>query len=364
MKKEKTDQPKKRHRLIKFFIFLIVLIVLVSISTQCSNSKSKNVEYTWPDSELGSILPLPESKYGKVTFESDDFLTIKVYKTSVKQFETYVKSCADKGICIDPSRTNQSYNAENEDGYSLLLTYNEEEKTMSINLSAPAWGTLGVFKWPNSKVAKLLPIPNSNIGNISWENADGFEIYVGETSKAQYDSYVSQCEKNAFTINYQKSEDFYYADNKNGYHLQLKFEGHDIMFIRIDAPNEKEHDNSNTEESWENADETLGESTSTLNISSEANDESDNGINSEFKEVMDSYEAFIDEYISFMKKYQKSNNELSMLSDYLNYMTKYTEVMEKLNTMEDDNLSDAELVYYQKVMARISEKLLEIAIAK
>ena len=45
-------------------------------------------------------------------------------------------------------------------------------------------------------------------------------------------------------------------------------------------------------------------------------DVSDDGVSSDFKEMMDSYEAFFDEYIDFMKAYKDSDDVLGMAADY------------------------------------------------
>ena len=76
---------------------------------------------------------------------------------------------------------------------------------------------------------------------------------------------------------------------------------------------------------------------------------------------MDSYEEFFNEYCEFMKKYTNSDDAASMLADYTDYMTKYTETMEKMDTINQDELSTAEVAYYTEVSARISQKLLEVA---
>lgn len=80
-------------------------------------------------------------------------------------------------------------------------------------------------------------------------------------------------------------------------------------------------------------------------------------IHPEFKQVMDSYEKFFDEYVSFMKKYESSDNPLEIFTDYLVFMTQYVETMEKLENMDTDDLSSAELAYYTEVMLRINQKL-------
>lgn len=84
------------------------------------------------------------------------------------------------------------------------------------------------------------------------------------------------------------------------------------------------------------------------------------GMRPEFKAAMDSYEAFFDEYIAFMEKYEESDDSLSMLTDYVNYMSKLSDTMEKLDAIDEDELTDEELAYYTEVMLRISTKLMSV----
>ncbi len=85
------------------------------------------------------------------------------------------------------------------------------------------------------------------------------------------------------------------------------------------------------------------------------------GVSPDFKEVMDGYEAFFDEYAAFMKKYQSSDNAAGMMMDYLSFMTRYTETMQKLDELDTDSLSAADMAYYTQVTARITAKLAEAA---
>ena len=98
-------------------------------------------------------------------------------------------------------------------------------------------------------------------------------------------------------------------------------------------------------------------------IGSEASVAVEDGISPEFKAAMDSYEAFFDEYIAFMERYANSDGDLSLLTDYMEYMSQYTETMEKLNSIEENELTSAELLYYSEVMSRISQKLLAASIS-
>ena len=75
----------------------------------------------------------------------------------------------------------------------------------------------------------------------------------------------------------------------------------------------------------------------------------------EFKELMDNYEAFFDEYIAFMDNYDENN--LDLMYDYLNYLEKFANTMDKLSEIDENELSEADTLYYLEVTTRIYAKL-------
>lgn len=227
----------------------------------------------------------------------------------------------------------------------LMVACGRSSNTTAENVpSVETEETYAEFSWPTSDIAKLLPVPKSNIGKIGWEASYGFVIDVAETSNKDFKDYVDACKDAGFTENYRSGDDFYYADNKDSYHVSLNYKDGDVMFIRIDEPD----------------DETVSENIETQE-SSESTTENTTGIRPEFKEAMDSYEEFFDEYCEFMKKYSDADNPASMLNDYTDYMTKYTDTISKMAELGDDDLSTEELEYYTEVNARITQKLLEVS---
>ena len=59
-----------------------------------------------------------------------------------------------------------------------------------------------------------------------------------------------------------------------------------------------------------------------------------------------------------MEKYAEadSSDVASMTSDLTDYMNQYTETMEKMNSIDENELSSADLAYYSEVNLRISQK--------
>ena len=68
----------------------------------------------------------------------------------------------------------------------------------------------------------------------------------------------------------------------------------------------------------------------------------------------------MEEYIEFMKEYAASDNPLSMLEEYSEMLIQYTETMQALDDLGNEEMSEAEAIYYVEVMTRINQKLLEL----
>lgn len=92
---------------------------------------------------------------------------------------------------------------------------------------------------------------------------------------------------------------------------------------------------------------------------SAAEESSDDYIDPEFKAFWDSYEDFVDEYVDYLKHYDSSNIE--QLEHLSQLVDKEAEFAKKAAVYEDDEdeLTDAEVVYMIDVSARIEKKLLE-----
>lgn len=98
------------------------------------------------------------------------------------------------------------------------------------------------IEFPTRGVGALLPIPKSNMGEINWNEASGFNAYVGNTTEEDFNDYIKACIECGFDVDYQKGDDYYYADDINGNNLNVWFKGNNFMEIQIIAPNLEETD--------------------------------------------------------------------------------------------------------------------------
>ena len=352
------QKPKKPKKPIykKWWFYVIAAVALIAIISAISGGKGKGEKIEWSKIELRDQLPEPPSNRGTLFENSDEEFWVSLDGVSDDQYNDYLDACVDKGFTVDADKSSYSYKAYNADGYSLDMSHIGDG--LSITLKAPM--KFGSITWPSSTVGNMLPAPKSTTGKFSYEHDDSFFVYVSETSKADYDQYVADCSANGFNIDYDKDDTYYRADNADGYHISLKYEGNNIMAVEIKAS--KNSDAGTSEPATtEPSTETTAPSESNATETKPNDTDLVDGMRKDFKDAMDSYEAFMDEYVAFMKKYSDNPSEVGLLADYTKYMSKYADMVEKFDKWESEDLNDAELAYYIDVQARVSKKLLDVA---
>jgi len=115
-------------------------------------------------------------------------------------------------------------------------------------------------------------------------------------------------------------------------------------------------DAADVEETTQVTEETTTEATEAAEEEMEAEDSSFE----EFKKTMDDYEDFMNSYCDLMEKY--NDDPASVMDEYLEMNQKYLIVMEELDAIDEDELTDEEEAYYLEVMARINSRLAEVSI--
>ena len=293
---------------------------------------------------LGDLIPKPPADRGKIYDNTPDELWIDIKKVSSSQYNNYIAACKKKGFTTDQKTEATAYSAYNAEGYKLGLRYYESNKEMSLKLERAL--DMSEISWPSGAAGNQLPVPKSLFGKFSFEYDDSFFVYIGNTSRADYNDYVNSCCDRGFTVDYSKGDDYYYADNAAGWHIALRYEGNNIMSIDIDR--------AETENSGSSASKADSDGDASQNSSAKE-------IGSDFKEAMDSYESFMNDYAEFMKKYKSDPSNIGLLGEYADYMSKYADMVKKFNEWENSDMNAAETAYYIEVQARVSKKLLEAA---
>lgn len=237
-----------------------------------------------------------------------------------------------------------------------------ESRSGKTSQSATEESTDIDYYWTQSELLKdKIPKPDCETIDVQFDTERNFTFTVNDISEEQFRSYINECMELGYKVDYSRDDTYYSALDSEGYSVIVYYyEDERSMDCDFYAPKEESSKEESSEEESGKEESVIEESSK--QESSKAESSTDSGIvTPSFKEAMDSYEEFFDEYVAFMKKYSESDDTLSMLNDYTQYMTQYTETMNKMNEINEDELSDADLAYYIEVQARISQKLLEAA---
>ncbi len=223
----------KRHGFRYCLIILSFVLVLPYFSFFGSDASGRE-KYNWDEVVLAEILPQPVSPYGEIISNSEDYLSMDVTEITQEQYKDYIAACETKGFTIDKESSDSNFSAYNATGYKLSLSYYDYSSEMHINVDAVM--EMETIAWPESEMAKLLPVPTSTTGKIQSNDEDGFIVYIGGTSIADYNAYVKSCEEKGFTVDAQKDDKHYTAKNAESYKLTVNYEGNNIVYISITEP--------------------------------------------------------------------------------------------------------------------------------
>lgn len=210
------------------FILIIPYFSLFKINS------ADYVKYNWDEIILAEMLPKPESPCGEVVLNSDDNLSLEVTKTTATQYKEYIEACKDKGFTIDTETTGSFFYSFNDKGYKLSLSYYVSDSVMHINLDSAM--EMETVTWPDSNLAKLLPVPKSTTGKIYSNDTDSFSVYIGNTTIDDYNDYVKACEDKGFTVDKQKKAKTFSAKNADSYKLSVDYKGNNVIYISVAEP--------------------------------------------------------------------------------------------------------------------------------
>ncbi len=274
-------------------------------------------------------------------------MSVDLEKVTDEQYNKYVKDCVKMGFKIDADKSSYTYEAYNSDGYSLKLTHISDELDITLETSMK----MSTITWPSGAAGSVVPSPKSLTGKFNYEHDNSFSVYIGETSKTDYDEYVTTCSNSGFNIDYDKGEKYYSAYNADGYYLSISYEGNNIMLVSVSKKEKKETTNQDSSSTSESEDSSTDNNDSTIGA---------DGMHTDFKEAMDSYETFMNEYCDFIEKYNANPSDTTLLADYATYMSKYAEFSDKFDKLGERDLNDAETAYYIQVQARVTTRLAQV----
>lgn len=231
MKKQVIKVPQSWLHIVAL---VLAVVLLAPYMTLFGTDYGDAEKFAWSDILLADVIPEPKSHLGEILANSDEYLSLYVYKTSAEDYSKYVNACEEKGFTVEAEQSDLSYYAYNADGYKLSLYYDENDSKMSISVDAVK--EYGALVWPDSEIASMLPVPKSTTGEITQDDEKGFAAYVSDTPIEEYNAYVAACADKGFTVEASESEKSYSAKNNDGYQLSVSYQGNGVMSISVDEP--------------------------------------------------------------------------------------------------------------------------------
>lgn len=291
----------KHLHIITTIVAILLFIPFFSLFNMKSYTKNYK-DFYWNDIKLHEYLPEPKSKSADVILNSDELLSIDI-KASESDYNEYVKACIEMGYTVDSSESDSIYSAFNSDGYDLSLYFSDDY--YSIHLNAPE--KLGDLEWPDSGLAKMLPVPKSKTGKIKEDSSYDFSALVGETSESDFKEYVKACKEKGFDIDYSNGDDYYNAKCSDGYELEIRHNVLNIMEISLFEPYEFEEETTEAETSKaesSKAESSKAESSKAKSSKSESADDSDSSsLNDNHNAIISEAEVAFENYGKAMYPY-------------------------------------------------------------
>ena len=225
------SERQNLHRLLALVGFLLI-IVFVRMPTYKAVNPETVTTYTWPSNGLSTHIPQPPTEFGKIDQNDASTFKISTYQVTSEQYSEYISACSEQGYTVDVRSNSISYDAYNDEGYKLSLSYYSSWDELNIQIDAPM--QMKTIIWPKSDAGRAVPEPESKEGVIKWEHDHSFLIYIGNTSKDDFLAYTYLCADNGYDKDYDRGDYYYYANsNSNNYHVSIKYEGFNIMRIEV-----------------------------------------------------------------------------------------------------------------------------------
>lgn len=165
------------------------------------NAPEKMNEFEFPTNGIAALLPVPKSNIGRVTVDKSDAFTVRVGNTSKEDYDEYVKLCESVGFNVDYNRYNESYSAENSDGFELEVRYLGFNR-IEISIKAPVKSVLDKVNTNEPETEKTIVTSAANddtsemVDGMRKEFKDALDSY-----EKFFDEYVEFMKKYSETEN-------------------------------------------------------------------------------------------------------------------------------------------------------------------
>lgn len=223
----------------KHSVIMLVAAVLVTFGGVISNETAATMKVEkieapnihWEQTYLGSQVPHPDDRPGKVGVDTMTCLTVTIDNATKEEYTDLLEQYKDTGYLIEAESGDDGYSAYNDEGFYAVLAYYKYSNTMTIVVKRPE--KMEPLIWPMGKLPDMLPVPNCKLGSIKIADENQFLIYIGDMSKEQMEQYIEKAEQAGFI---RDETSYTYEAYKDGiYRLQIRYDGNHVVCINLEV---------------------------------------------------------------------------------------------------------------------------------
>lgn len=148
-----------------------------SNSVTPATTESETEATMWPRDGAAGMLPIPNKESGTVDTNATDCFFATVTDYSAELFNEYVNMVKEAGFTEDFTQYEDWYRAFNDAEDDLMLTYDDEEKTMEISFYVHTETTV---ESETESTAETVETGSDEIRPETKEALDSYEEFMGE----------------------------------------------------------------------------------------------------------------------------------------------------------------------------------------
>lgn len=151
-----------------------------SNSVAPATTESETEATMWPRDGAAGMLPIPNKESGTVDTNATDCFFATVTDYSAELFNEYVNMVKEAGFTEDFTQYEDWYRAFNDAEDDLMLTYDDEDKTMEISFYVHMETETTVESETESKASESSENSSDQIRPETKEALDSYEEFMGE----------------------------------------------------------------------------------------------------------------------------------------------------------------------------------------
>ena len=108
-----------------------------------------------------------------------------------------------------------------------------QSKIAESKVEATTKEVLKNLQWPGSGLAKMLPKPVAQYGEVKSNDNESFIVVIQHASEEDFNSYIESCKKNGFSEDITESDNSFTAKNSDDYSLTVSINNYGYMSIKL-----------------------------------------------------------------------------------------------------------------------------------